>query len=135
MLIKIAKQEKISPKEANTKYRWNDLDHSGRLIIYLSIINNLNDSESDAPSTNPGEMEKKDDPETLEVQGETGWRGGQGRGRVGTGLRDAIGADSGVWYDTGLDRGKIENMAKQRARQNGHPRQWNSYLLRSMREP
>jgi len=54
---------------------------------------------------------------------------------VGTGLRDSIGADSGIWYDTGLDWGRIENMAKQRARQNGHPRQWNSYLWRSMREP
>jgi len=64
------------------------------------------------------------------------WRGGEGGKRVGTGLRDAIGSSSGQWYLTGaLDWIQVENMAKDRARANGHPGRYEAYLVRFMPEP
>lgn len=69
---------------------------------------------------------------TLQAQ----WRGGEGRGRVGTGLRDAPNGNSGVWYATGLlDWIFVEDLAKSRAQQNGHPNRYNDYLFRFMPEP
>lgn len=64
------------------------------------------------------------------------WRGGEGGKRVGTGLRDAIGSNSGQWYATGaLDWVAVQNMAKQRAKANGHPARFEAYLVRFMPEP
>lgn len=64
------------------------------------------------------------------------WRGGEGLGRVGTGLRDAPGANAGVWYSTGLlDWIVVEGMAKDRAKKKGHPQLWQAYMVRFMPEP
>jgi hypothetical protein len=64
------------------------------------------------------------------------WRGGEGQGRVGTGLKDSPNANAGVWYSTGLlDWIFVENLAKDRARANGHPNRYNEYLVRFMPEP
>jgi S1-C subfamily serine protease len=64
------------------------------------------------------------------------WRGGEGGKRVGTGLRDAIGSNSGQWYATGaLDWVAVVNLAKQRAKANGHPGRFEAYLVRFMPEP
>lgn len=64
------------------------------------------------------------------------WRGGEGQNRLGTGLKDAPNADSGVWYPTGLiDWIFVENLAKERAKAKGHPQRWKEYLIRFMPEP
>jgi len=64
------------------------------------------------------------------------WRGGDGQGRIGTGLKDSPTATSGVWYATGLlDWIFVEDLAKSRARANGHPQRYNEYLVRFMPEP
>lgn len=64
------------------------------------------------------------------------WRGGEGQGRVGTGLKDSPNANSGVWYATGLlDWIFVENLAKDRARANGNQNRYNDYLVRFMPEP
>ena len=64
------------------------------------------------------------------------WRGGEGQGRIGTGLKDSPNANSGVWYATGLlDWIIVENLAKSRAKANGHPQRYNDYLIRFMPEP
>lgn len=64
------------------------------------------------------------------------WRGGEGQNRLGTGLKDAPNADSGVWYPTGLiDWIFVENLAKEKAKAKGHPQRWKEYLIRFMPEP
>jgi len=72
----------------------------------------------------------------IQVPASAQWRGGEGGKRVGTGLRDAIGSNSGQWYLTGVaDWIRIERMAKQRAQANGHPGRFEAYLVRFMPEP
>jgi len=72
----------------------------------------------------------------IQVPASAQWRGGEGRNRVGTGLRDASGSNSGQWYLTGaVNWTQIEKMAKQRAQANGHPGRFESYLWRFMPEP
>ena len=141
-LIKIAEVLNLKVETTFSELEWEKLDHAGKVLMYYAYLYPVPAAPvapvPEAPpevTPPPGEeMVQPTEPEEVE---ETGWRGGEGKRRLGTGLRDSRGSDSGVWYLTGprgISASQVVNMARARAKEAG-VRDVEGYLYRWMPEP
>ena len=147
-LIKIAEVLKLKVETTFLELEWEKLDHAGKVLMFYAYLYPVPAPPVPAapvapPEVTPPPLEEMEQP--LEVEEmeqppeveETGWRGGEGQGRLGTGLRDSPGSNSGVWYFTGpggISFTQVGNMARARAKEAG-VRKYEGYMWRFMPEP